>query len=412
MKYLLLKNGQVTSQQKLISGDILIGNNRIMEVGRNIRVPSPDTLVLDVSKKYLLPGLIHYNCPFLRTEEKVQSSSSIYLALSHGATFLMDTIRFKKEKTFKDAVDLARESCKPIVADFGFHLGAASCSKISSNDLNYGFIHEGITSYYVKWKHIEKLKDGQLDHLLKLAAKFQLLIVCETNNIKQSLIADKPQFIKAYLSKMQTLLSILKDTGCPFLFIDIALEEEIELLFPTMPSGSSIFASVNLNCSNKLLKGRLGISHIETLWENQNVLLSPPNLIDTSSDVGFYIEHGKSPSFLLDIFGSMTDIPPALLTKVCDMYATRPAKIMGIYPQKGTIEPGADADIIIWNPIEPDRSKTSGSNTSLLRKDINSLIVNGEIITDDQQTGPNQLHGRFIPRNSLIPVNKVTFQDA
>ncbi len=77
MKYLLLKNGQVASQQKLISGDILIGNNRIMEVGRNIRVPSPNTLVLDVSKKYLLPGLIHYNCPFLRTEEKIHSSSSI-----------------------------------------------------------------------------------------------------------------------------------------------------------------------------------------------------------------------------------------------------------------------------------------------------------------------------------------------
>ncbi len=410
MKYLLLKNGQIASQQKLITGDILIGNNRIMEVGRNIRISSPNTLVIDVSKKYLLPGLLHYNCPFIKTDEKEQTSSSIYIALSHGATFLMDTLRLKKESNFKETIEQSRESCKPIVTDYSFHLGASACSNVSSRDLNYGFIHEGITSYYVKWKHIEKLKDGQLDHLLSLAAKFQLLILCETGSIKESLLVNKRQFIKAYLSKMQQLLSILKNTGCPFLFVDIAMEEELETLYSASHPGLPVYASVNLNCTNKLIPGRIKVSQISNIWENPNIILAPPNLASPDASINEFIENGKSPSFLLGIFENMTDITPSLLTKVCDMYATRPARILGVYPQKGTLESGADADIIIWNPSEPDKSKTIGSNTCLLRKDISALVVNGEIISDDQLATPTRFNGKFIQRNSLITTKPLILQ--
>lgn len=382
-----------------------------MEVGRNIRVPSPSTAVIDVSQKFLLPGLIHYDCPILKTEEREQISSSIYMALSHGATFLMDTIRLKKETNFKDAIEQAREDCKPIITDYGFHLGSSACIKVSSHDLNYGFIHEGITSYYIKWKHIEKIKDGQLDHLLSLAAKFQLLIVCETSSIKQSLIANKPEFIKAYLTKLKQLFNILNNTGCPFLFLDLTMEEELEALYSDYSGDLPVYASVNLSTSTDIIPGRLNASHLQKLWENPNILLAPPAMSNPDPEISRYIEHGKSPSFLLDIFNEETEISPSILTKVCDMYATRPARIFGVYPQKGTIEPGADADIIVWNPIEPDRSKTSGSNTSLLRKDISALIVNGDVLTDDQITVPNKLHGKFIQRNSLISTNPVKSPD-
>lgn len=412
MKYLLLKNGQIASQNKLINGDILIGNNRIMEIARSIRIPSPDALVIDVGQKYLLPGLLHYNCPFLKTEETEQASSAIYLALSHGATFLMDTIRLKKEENFKGTIEQAREGCKPIITDYGFHLGASACAKVSLRDLNYGFIHEGITSYYVKWKHIEKIREGLLDHLLTLAAKLKLLIVCETNSIKQSLIANRPEFIKTYLEKLHNLLGIVKSTGCPFLFTDIAMEEELEVLFPESDSNLPVFASVNLNYSNQLVSGRLGVPHLDKLHENPNILLALPNLIGSEPDFNVYIEHGKSPSFLLNIFSDQNSINPLFLNKVCDMYAARPARLFGLYPQKGTLEPGADADIIIWNPIEPDRSKTSGSNTSLLRKDISALIINGNVITDDQLTAPSRLSGRFIQRSSLIQPDPVAAQES
>lgn len=403
MKYLLLKNGQIVSQQKLIKGDILIGNNRIMDIRSNIRIPSPDSMVIDVSGKYLLPGLLHYNCPFLETGNKENPGSSIYMALSHGSTFLMDTIRFKQDNSFNDTIIQSRENCKPIITDYSFHLGASSCSNITSRDLNYGFIHEGITSYYIKWKHIEKIIDGQLDHLLNVAAKYKLLIVCETLSIKQHNFAENPLLRKSYLEKINQLISILKEKDCPFLFMDMTIEEEIDTLFSESLSGLPIYASVNINCSKEPSSNIFSVNHIEKLWKNPNIHLSPPCLISSEDNSGIYIEHGRSPSFLLDIFGNMAEIPHSLLIKVCDMYSSRPARIFGIYPQKGVIEPGADADIIVWNPIEPDRSKTSGSNTSLLRKDISALIINGNVVTDDQLTAPNHFYGKFIQRNSLIP---------
>ncbi len=412
MKYLLLKNGQTVSREKVITGDILIGNNRVMQIGGTIRIPSPSTLVIDVDNKFLLPGLIHYNCPFLKSENKEPTASSIYAALSQGATFLMDTLRLKKESSFKNAIEMAKEGSKPIITDYSLHLGASACCKVSSRDLNYGFIHEGITSYYIKWKHIEKLSDGQLDHLLSLAAKFKLLMVCETTSIKQTLFTYDKVFLKSYLEKMDQLVSIIRNTGCPFLFLDITMEDELNTLFTQSQPDLPVYASVNLDCANEKADGRLSASNIDELWQNRNIILSPPKLESPNPILSQYTEHGKSPSFLMGFFSGSTNVSKKLLVKVCEMYGTRPAKLLGVYPQKGTIEPGADADIIVWNPIEPDRSKTSGSNTSLLKKDISALIVNGEVITEDQITPPTRFNGKFIHRSSLVSNNPITAKKA
>ena len=401
MKYLLLKNGNIVQNQEFLTGDILIGNNRIMETGSDIRIPTPDTEVFDVSNKYVLPGLIHYDCTFLKSDINESSESAIYIALSHGATFLIDTIKLRDDVDFQETIRWARESCKPIIADYGFHLRAFTCNRVSFNDIIKSFTLEGITSYFIKWKDIEKLEDDHVDQLFMLAAKFKLLVICKLDRTEVADAEQKQLQNTVYLERIGKILSVLKKYRCSFLFLNVASREELNLIFSDKELNDSVYASVNLCCSDEI-SDKLSYENLDELWENKNVLLCPPSLITPNSKKSHFIENSKSLSFLSDLLDDKKRINENMLVKACEMYAARPSKLLGISPQKGNLERGADADIIIWNPFKPNLLKSIGTNTSILRKDINAVIVNGKVITDEIYATLHSLDGRYIYRNPIL----------
>jgi len=108
-------------------------------------------------------------------------------------------------------------------------------------------------------------------------------------------------------------------------------------------------------------------------------------------------------SFLKDIAGSKLVTQESLLT-ICQMYATRPAKLLGAYPQKGALLPGSDADLLIWSPIKTSAYIKPGANTSLLRTDIKAMLFNGRYITADDMIISGQLNGRYIYRNPSFEI--------
>ena len=401
MKYLLLKNGNIVRDNGFIQGDILIGNNRIMEIDTSIMIPSPDTEVLDVANKYLLPGLIHYDCPFLKGDASEPSNSAIYIALSHGATFLIDIVQLKEETNFQETINWARDSSKPIIADFGFHLRAFTCNRVSFADLTKSFIVEGITSYFIKWKDIEKLEDDHIEQLFMMAAKFKLLIICESSSAHTTESEHEQLLNKVNPNKFHKILSVIKQYGCSFLFLNVTTREELNILFADKELNNSIYASVNLNSQDDIPE-KLTFNDLDELWENKNILMCPPVLTTPNSKKSHFIENAKSLSFLSGLLNSKKKIEDSKLAKACEMYATRPAKLLGIFPQKGILERGADADIIVWNPFEPNLLKMMGTNTSLLRKDISAVIVNGRVITDEVHENIYDFHGRYIYRNPVL----------
>lgn len=112
------------------------------------------------------------------------------------------------------------------------------------------------------------------------------------------------------------------------------------------------------------------------------------------------IEHKLS---LLYTYGVLTG--KLSLSKLVDVYATQPAKIFGLYPQKGEIAVGADADIVIWNP---NLKGTISAKTHSSNADINIyeqfetigtaayVIKNGTIAVENGQINPNLPKGKQI----------------
>jgi dihydropyrimidinase len=84
------------------------------------------------------------------------------------------------------------------------------------------------------------------------------------------------------------------------------------------------------------------------------------------------------------------------------MYATLPAKLLGIYPQKGALIAGADADIIVWSPSNGQDVARHGENISILKADIKYLVVSGRLIEGSEHIKPNSLNGRYIFRDPVI----------
>ncbi len=406
MKYLLLQNGLIVQPHRVLRGDMLIGNNRIMQIGQHLQDPNPETEVIDLHGKYVLPGLIHFKSPFLKIDENSQAST-IYIALSHGSTFLMDALKISKANNYKETIEKARASSQPIITDFSLHIDAASANKLSEEDLNHCFIKEGATSFTLKWKHIHQVIDGRMNHLLKFIASNQLLLICETGTIKSSTLIGHPKFFTSYLKLLSDALQVLRAEGAQVLITDVASKEELDLIFGDYEYIDNIFAAINITDTPTSIPGALTKEILATLGTHPNIVLDPP-LLQPPGVSHHFIENKTMYSFLQHVTDGKKVTQNTLLT-ICQMYATRPAKLLGAYPQKGALEPGADADLIIWSPVKADPGQKPGANTSLLRTDIKGILTNGRFITEDDSITSDQLYGRYIYRNPTFEIHSSLF---
>jgi dihydroorotase-like cyclic amidohydrolase len=198
---------------------MLIGNNRIIEVGVNVKAPNPYAEIIDLSNRYLLPGLIHFNCSFLKGDDYKMSNSAIYIALSHGATFLIDTLKLKKDVDCDKTITFAIDTSKPIITDYGLHLRAYSCNRVSSEDMINAVLNEGIPSFFIKMKDLDKMEHDNLDHLFELVANLKLLIICESVGKCQPTTEIEQLISDSNSEKLKMILSIIRKHKCPFLFL-------------------------------------------------------------------------------------------------------------------------------------------------------------------------------------------------
>jgi dihydroorotase-like cyclic amidohydrolase len=398
MDYTLLKNGKIVHPDCVFNGDILLSNSRIVTTGENISPPDPETRVIDVGGTWLLPGLIHFKTPLFKIEGS-GPSSGIYQALSHGSTFLMDKIKIPKHEDYKTILEDAGKYCQPIICDFSLHLDAQSCSKMKRDDLAYCFIHKGISSFSMQWKHVHKLLAGDFDSLLQFMAKHQLLLIFCTKAIKESSLVGNQTFFSAYLIKLREAVRHISMTGCPLLITGVSSMDEVRTIRTI--GGGQTYIAVNL-CNTELdVPSPVSPELIAEYGRLMNNIILDPPALKPPTDRQNYIENNISYSFLHELTDDIL-VDETYMVNLCNMYATLPAKLLGIYPQKGALIAGADADIIVWSPSNGQDVARHGENISILKADIKYLVVSGRLIEGSEHIKPNSLNGRYIFRDPVI----------
>jgi len=441
MNYVLIRNGSVVSSSGIQECDVLIGNNKIIEISDKISRPDPETPVIDASGKYLLPGAIDTNRTFSDFGE-VLKDEMVKLCRAEiigGTTFMIENLEPKKNLNCSEAIFLSTNRSNNSLIDYGFHLPVAGWPGSLSSDIKYCFAHEGVTSFYLNRSTDHRFEmDMVLDFMRQIKEK-NLLLLIEVSHPEYKgsgytgMSKEYEQSVNEHLSQLQLLLDKVIETGCKVCFFNISFKEEVDLILEAQKK-HRIFAELTLPCyigegmdfvvdEKTVLQGfslseglnLIPYSQFWSLLKDDQFLVSRPTLrvsnVDYSQDNTVFNrpdEYFVLKNALSVLYTSGVSRKNISIKEFCNIISEKPAKLMGLYPQKGVIRQGSDADIIIWDPdvarnLYCSYASTAGEpiSTTKLKGKAQFVFVKGIMAYDGEVFFGDKLKGQYVYRFPL-----------
>jgi len=400
---LVIKNGKVVTAEKTFVGDVGIENGKIVKIGpmSNVQCPMSDVQTIDAKNKLVFPGGIdmhvHFNLFFCGTYSEDWDTSTAAAACG-GVTTIIDFAIQKKGSSLKKAVeDRIKDAEDKVCIDYSLHGGITDWNEQTKNEMNDLTRNGGIPSFKMFMIYRSQgwmADDGILFSALEQTAKTGALIMlhAESAFILDMLVEryHTEEMIKKYgaychsLSRpcfteyeaVQRAAMWAKVTGGRVYIVHTSTSESAEIVLKAKKEGVKIWHET---CPQYLL-----LTDDVYKKENGHYYACCPQMKKKHDAVGLLkaIKSGGVEILATDTCtfnteqknmwnGDFTKIPyglPGVETLVPTMYtflvgknvlalnkfvaliSTNPAKLFGLYPQKGTIEVGSDADIVIFDP--------------------------------------------------------------
>ena len=450
----LIKNGLVFTEGKLQKTNILISGEIIEQIGRDIN-DAPE--IIDANNCLVLPGGID---PHTHMELNVGASISsddfytgTVAAAFGGTTTIIDYPTPQRGETLRSSFDewMAKATTKSVI-DFGFHLTVVEVNNQILKELE-SIPEWGVSSIkvYMAYKNILQLSDEEIFQVMQKAAQKNILVEVHAENgdiidfnVKSLIEAGKtaPQFHA--VSRPATLeaeatkraIFIANAAGANVYIVHVTAEASINEIIQARKNGLKVFAETcpqylfltdsllslpdfegaKFVCSPPLRKA----SDNKALWkaivknEIQTVATDHcPFNFKGQKELGREA-FNKIPNGLpgvenrlLLLFSEGVKKERITLEQFVEVTATTPAKIFGLYPRKGTIEEGSDADFYFLNP---DAETTISAATHHMNVDYNpyegmklkgkieKVFSRGELIVDGNKLLAQQGRGIYLHR--------------
>lgn len=411
MKY-LLKNGTVVSGEGSRQADVLIDGEKIVDVGRNLDAEGAE--ILDAAGKLLFPGFIdghtHFDLEVAGTVTADDFETGTKAALLGGTTFVIDyASQDKGGHTLREGLkkwhDKADGKCS---CDYSFHMSVVEWNPETEAEIQ-DMIDEGITSFKLYMTYPAMIVDDcDLYKILKKLGQCGCFagVHCENAGVIDALIAEakkegrlgpenhplvRPDTMEA--EAVHRLLAIAKEADAPVMIVHLTNKKAYEEVMAARKKGQTVYAET---CPQYLLLEDSVYSKPD--FEGAVYVCAPPIRKKEDQDC-LWEALGKEEiqtvatdqcSFSLEqkALGreDFTKIPgglPGVQTRgtllytygvregkiteaqMCKLLSENPAKLYGVYPRKGVIQPESDADIVILDPSREDviSAKTHAYNT-------------------------------------------------
>lgn len=380
MDYVLIKNGQLIVDNEIQQKDLLIANTKIISIGDDLKRPEPETPIIDANGKYLFPGAIDSNASFLTQEQDESNLIERFnrSEISSGTTTVIECLLPFYAEVAKDEMRIRFKNRQHILSDFSYHLSLQGWDSFDSKQLDYYYSHEGIASYYLKWPIENAMGQEGIRKLIREIAKLDLLLVVEMQIpivFKNEVELGGNDTVKTHLENLGSILKIVEEEECKVCFFNLCFKEELLLIKKYMTTGR-VFAEISLPYhignsskydidehtvfSGFALQNKLNLISQDEYWEllkDEHFLVSRPfmTVIDEGVLKNSQVKNRPDEYFLLKNFLSVLYTVGVQTGKLSvkdfiSIISTRPAKLFGLYPKKGMLRPGADADIVIWDP--------------------------------------------------------------
>ncbi len=401
-KRTLIKNGTVVTASDTFQSDVWIEGDKIVALTHaSLRAnwPTPD-LEIDAHGKYVLPGGIdahtHLDMPFGGTTSSDDFETGTIAAAHGGTTTIVDFAIQTKGKTLREGIDAWHAKAEGKAAiDYGFHMITTDVNQTTLAEMK-DFIAEGVTSFklFMAYPGVLYVDDGQIFRAMQVARDKGGLICMHAENgiaidvlVEQAVargeIAPKyhslsrPQLAEAEGTNRALMLAEM--AGCPIYIVHLSAPRALERVMEARDRGMPAYAET---CPQYLFasfddlaqEGFEGAKFVctpplrprhmqEDLWRG----LKTNDLQVVSTDHCPFCFKGQK-DLGKESFTKIPNGMPGIETRLyllwdggvrtgrisinrfVEITSAAPAKIYGLYPRKGTIAVGADADILVWDP--------------------------------------------------------------
>ncbi|MBK9209899.1 MAG: dihydropyrimidinase [Anaerolineales bacterium] len=463
----LIKNGTLITASDTFQSDILIEGEIIVQIGKDLTHPSAD--VIDATGKLIMPGGIdphvHLDLPMFDTVSSDDHYTGHKAAAFGGTTTAMDFVVLEHEG-FKYSVDLWMEKAAKAAIDYSFHMNLTQFSDKIAKEIP-SLMEMGIQTLKVFTAYNGRLRidDGSIFKALRIAKENGMLMMahCENGDVIETLVqqaladghtdpewhaltrpswgaveatlrmaamaeqADSPVYIVHMNAGGEVdMLRYARERGvkvmgetCPqyLFFTEDALSREDGSKWICSPPMRTEMDNARL--WQGLHDGTLqtiGTDHCPFFFDGtQPIVYEGKEIAIAGKELGKY-NFTKIPNGLPGIQDRM----PILWTygvqtghitpnQFVAYMSTNSAKIFGLYPRKGALVPGADADIVIW---DPEKRVKYGVAQSHQRTDYNlyegwelagypeKVFLRGKLIVDGEKWLGKSGDGQFLKRGT------------
>ena len=424
----LIKNGTLVTAAETYPGDLLLEDGKIALMGRDLRADGAQ--VVDAAGMYVLPGGIdvhtHLELPFGGTLSSDDYYSGHKAAAFGGTTSHLDFVIQAKGEGLRQALERWRKkSDGKAVLDYGFHMAITDLTPEVMDEIPLLAAH-GVTTLklFLAYKGVLQIDDATLYKSLMKAAENGMLVMvhAENGDVIDVLVKDavakgnlapewhartRPAWAEAEATMRAVALAGM--AGAPLYVVHVTNGMAVDQIAYGRARGLQVmgetctqyffFTADDLArpdgakwvCSPPM---RTAADH-EALWEavrnNDLQVVSTdhcPFLYDGTKAIEYegqpYQMAGKELG--QHSFAAIPNGVPGIedrmlvmwtygvgqgrisMNRLVELCCTNPAKIFGLYPRKGTLAVGADADVVIW---DPQKTRRMGAATSHQRTDYN-----------------------------------------
>ncbi|MBK8929092.1 MAG: dihydropyrimidinase [Chitinophagaceae bacterium] len=455
----LIKNGRIITADADYKADIFIEGETIATIGKNLNIRADK--IIDASGKLVMPGGIdphvHLDMPFMGTYSSDNYETGTRAALFGGTTMVIDFILQKQGNSLKAALDEWRgRSNGNCVGDYSFHMAVTDFNDDTKKEIRHFIEIEGITSFktFMAYKGALMIDDRQMIGLMEEVKKCGGLINVHATNgdmidylVQKHRSEGKLSPLYHYLSQPEVteaeaaerFADMANYTGCPGYIVHLTCEGALNAVRNATKRNQNLFVETCIQyliIDASLYKKEDGAKWVmspplrekkdqATLWAGINQGLVQVVATDHCPFMWEQKLMGK------DDFSKIPNGHPAIenrmellfsegvskgkitLNKFVEISSTNAAKIFGMFPQKGTIAIGCDADIILLDPVEKHKlsAKTHHMNVDYSGYEgwdctgkIKTVLLRGEVVIEDNKCLVQKGFGKFIKRSKVAQV--------
>jgi dihydropyrimidinase len=454
---ILIKNGRIITATDDYVADIFIQGETIKTIGENLNMHAGQ--IIDASGKLVMPGGIdphvHLDMPFMGTYSSDNYETGTRAALYGGTTTVIDFILQTQGKSLHSALkEWKGRSDNNAVGDYSFHMAVTDFNDETKKEIQHFIENEGITSFktFMAYKGALMIDDRQMIGLMEEVKKHGGLINVHATNgdmidylIGKHRAEGKLSPLYHYLSQPEVteaeaserFVDMSNYTGCPGYIVHLTCEGALNAVRNATKRNQNVFVET---CIQYLI---LDASLYERDFEGAKWVMSPPlrekkdqetlwaglnqglvNVVATDHCPFMWEQKlmGK------EDFSKIPNGHPAIenrmellfsegvgkgritLNKYVEVASTNAAKIFGMFPKKGTIAIGCDADILI---LDPNEKHTLSAKTHHMNVDysgyegwevtgkVKTVLLRGQVAVHNDECKIEKGYGQFVKRNKV-----------